>query len=905
MTNNKKLIKRIYALILIITLAAGTASSGTAANAVFAGGSSDSGALELYDYSTKSTYTYNNAQLKYTYNGINVPLGAPGILSSNNVSLAPVYDVFQIGLGFGYKYDAGKITLTNGGNTMVMEIGSKTAYFNGEKMTLQAAPIRIKYNASGKSRVLVPSRNVAESFGYSYKWIAAESTVAISKTLKISYNKRTYTYTGTQADVSYNGKVVNVVNFPSVMISNVAMLRAYQVFVSSLGCSYNYNKSTKKITISKGDIVIEMKRDSTKCTINGKEADCGIAPRLIANKLNGKQYMFLPGRFIAESLGYSYTWSQAQKRSIIASTEKTGNYDLVYNSKQEEPSEEDVSKTYYSFFVDENKRLAYEKVIDNTVTEIDNADYSGIAAANVVSFNRNEELELSGTDEVTSELYFECYEMKFDSPVSKISSELTDDSIEVSFSNSMAVNKKYNFQGSLIGDISLGYSEANKSLNMVMKTNASYPYYDIKLLDDGKTARVIVYPNYLTGLTFGTDKYGDYIRFEGLTAFNYTYKEDDVNGQIIMSLENTANTLGNISFPSDLFEDYFVNAVLYETDPNRLELIVNAPKNKEKYKVVSDSVNLYLYFNYKEVIADTEIDDSKEEIEEKIDNTEIEIKLPEGVSFKDITTSDLYLSKKILVKIPGNYTSFYSTNKITNKYKAVESINVSYEDGYTVITFKTSKIQAFKLYDESENGSVYIKIANPKEIYDKIIVLDAGHGGIDPGAVANGYNEKDINYAVTNTYCKQVFENSGIKVYFTRYTDVKIDLYVRADFPTQVQADLFISVHQDSASAAANGTATYYSLVNTNKNSGGLSSAVLAQTLENKLVEHMNTKKNGVKTANFVVIRETKVPATLIELGFITSSIDIAKITSSTYQKKAADAIYEAVSELYKKYPVD
>ena len=70
MTNNKKLIKRIYALILIITLAAGTAFSGTAANAVFAGGSSASGALELYDYSTKSTYTYNNAQLKYTYNGI-------------------------------------------------------------------------------------------------------------------------------------------------------------------------------------------------------------------------------------------------------------------------------------------------------------------------------------------------------------------------------------------------------------------------------------------------------------------------------------------------------------------------------------------------------------------------------------------------------------------------------------------------------------------------------------------------------------------------------------------------------------------------------------------------------------------------------------------------------------------
>ena len=141
-----------------------------------------------------------------------------------------------------------------------------------------------------------------------------------------------------------------------------------------------------------------------------------------------------------------------------------------------------------------------------------------------------------------------------------------------------------------------------------------------------------------------------------------------------MKLSNTANTLGNICFPSDLFEEYFISAVLYESDPNCMELIINGPKTSSAYKTVTDANLLYLYFDYNDIV-DTNGSQTS------LDGSEISIKLPDGVQFKDILTSDLYLDKEILIKIPGNYTAFYSTDRILNTYDTVESIDTSFSDG--------------------------------------------------------------------------------------------------------------------------------------------------------------------------------------------------------------------------------
>jgi len=108
-----------------------------------------------------------------------------------------------------------------------------------------------------------------------------------------------------------------------------------------------------------------------------------------------------------------------------------------------------------------------------------------------------------------------------------------------------------------------------------------------------------------------------------------------------------------------------------------------------------------------------------------------------------------------------------------------------------------------------------ISVGKPSEIYNKIVVLDAGHGGKDPGAVRDSVYEKDINFSILYTHTKELFENSDIKVYYTRETDTFISLNDRTKFALEVGADLFISLHMNaSVYESAKGTEVFYSKAN-------------------------------------------------------------------------------------------
>ena len=202
------------------------------------------------------------------------------------------------------------------------------------------------------------------------------------------------------------------------------------------------------------------------------------------------------------------------------------------------------------------------------------------------------------------------------------------------------------------------------------------------------------------------------------------------------------------------------------------------------------------------------------------------------------------------------------------------------------------------------DGFLAVQIADPPEIYDKIVVLDAGHGGIDPGTSRGSVLEKTVNYNVVNVYAQEYFKDSDIKVYYTRTTDTKIALQTRADFAASVGADLFISFHVNAHSnASVNGTSVYYSKSNNNVTDSGLSSSILATEIAKRLSTSWSTKNNGILADKFVVIHNNSVPAVLVECGFITNNKDFEKIKDTSYQKKAAKALYDSVSAIFEKYP--
>jgi len=167
------------------------------------------------------------------------------------------------------------------------------------------------------------------------------------------------------------------------------------------------------------------------------------------------------------------------------------------------------------------------------------------------------------------------------------------------------------------------------------------------------------------------------------------------------------------------------------------------------------------------------------------------------------------------------------------------------------------------------------------------------------------YLEKDLNFTILNTYTKDIFALSDIKVYFTRETDVKIDLYERAAFASKINADMFISLHMNANnSSSVKGTEVFYSAENNNTSVTGFNSALLAKTLANNISAEISTKNRGASKSDFVVVKYNTVPAVLIELGYMTNKSDLAKLTDKTYQQKAAKTIYQCVEDIFELYPV-
>lgn len=145
--------------------------------------------------------------------------------------------------------------------------------------------------------------------------------------------------------------------------------------------------------------------------------------------------------------------------------------------------------------------------------------------------------------------------------------------------------------------------------------------------------------------------------------------------------------------------------------------------------------------------------------------------------------------------------------------------------------------------------------------------LDAGHGGKDPGALGNGMKEKDITLAITLKTGKEL-ERHGVKVGYTRKSDKTVDLNRRGPLANKFNADVFVSIHTNAHNSNAQGVETF-SFPNSSKGRN------LAKDIHNEVTKaKLYTKNRGTKTANFAVLRQSRMPAALIETAFITNNAD-------------------------------
>jgi N-acetylmuramoyl-L-alanine amidase len=172
-----------------------------------------------------------------------------------------------------------------------------------------------------------------------------------------------------------------------------------------------------------------------------------------------------------------------------------------------------------------------------------------------------------------------------------------------------------------------------------------------------------------------------------------------------------------------------------------------------------------------------------------------------------------------------------------------------------------------------------------------VVVVDAGHGGKDPGAIAcTGVAEKEIVLNVALEVRRRLTD-SGLKVIMTRESDEFIDLYRRSDIANAAGADLFVAIHADSCpgNPRASGHTLYLA-------PGSDSASGLAKAIDRQM-QQRGSESRGIQRARFKVLVNTVPPAVLVEIGYLSNRAEASQLSTGEYRRSVAEGIAEGILE--------
>jgi N-acetylmuramoyl-L-alanine amidase len=276
---------------------------------------------------------------------------------------------------------------------------------------------------------------------------------------------------------------------------------------------------------------------------------------------------------------------------------------------------------------------------------------------------------------------------------------------------------------------------------------------------------------------------------------------------------------------------------------------------------------------------------------------QLRLELPERVSKEDISIEDNYVTQTITITIPRADEEYLYDYPMIGKSNHID--NMTYESHADKGVLEISLDEVFEVKSSFEGKYLYLDFLTPQQVYDKVVVIDAGHGSNAPGAVKEGIEEKSIDLAIA-MQLKAIFDadtEHKIGVYYTRTDDSNPSFDQRVQLANKSHANLFISIHNNSTKSgrfsSINGTAVMYDEQKADQERGTMH---LAEICLGEVTGALGSTNKGLVPGNDIyIIRKSEVPVALIEVGFMTNQQELTNLNSQDYQKQAATGIYHAV----------
>ena len=281
------------------------------------------------------------------------------------------------------------------------------------------------------------------------------------------------------------------------------------------------------------------------------------------------------------------------------------------------------------------------------------------------------------------------------------------------------------------------------------------------------------------------------------------------------------------------------------------------------------------------------------------------------LSFSAPVVYSVYRKADDFVLTVYNADKYNEANYVNSlKGTEIEGLKLKINGQLLTFTFKLKPNGTTKVYSGLDGRSLKITINNPSEVQkkpvptipifqntkkkagEKVVVIDAGHGGTDCGATRAGIKESDINLAVAQRV-EAILKQKGYKVYMTRSGDQTVSLQERVDIAEGKDEDVFVSIHVNSSeNTSPTGVEThYYHQYSYN----------LAKCIQAELAKNVTESPNrGLIKSRFYVINHTTKPAVLVEIGFISNEKERMQLVSADRQQRTAKAIAEGVMNYFK-----
>lgn len=330
------------------------------------------------------------------------------------------------------------------------------------------------------------------------------------------------------------------------------------------------------------------------------------------------------------------------------------------------------------------------------------------------------------------------------------------------------------------------------------------------------------------------------------------------------------------------------------------------------FSLAAMSVILYLSADKVITISDVAQDEVPVEVEQKplseaenhvlafelgnANTSYLRIPLPEGCKAENVTIENHYMDQELCILVQGAEEIFYSENAISGNRENIVQGSIEAMENGTRLRFELTGIYEYRTI--LENNDLYVSFLDPREMYDKVVVIDPACGGADTGYVVEGLTEKEINLQIAQKL-KEKLDDTDIKAYYTRMDDVNPKEEERVRLANETRADMYIRIQLDALEDQAQyGTTTLY---NGDYFIPGFGSVELADALEREVVTSIKGKALGLVEAGAeeYALRHVTVPAAAVKAGCVTNKQEVILLEREEYQDRIAQGIFNAIMAIY------